>query len=271
MTAIAGKQVLITGGASGIGRLMALKVAQRGGRLILWDINQTALDRTCDEIKATGDPGVLGQVVDVSDRATVYAKAAEAKAERGSVDILINNAGIVSGKSFLELPDEKIEATFRINTMALFWTTKAVLGDMIEKNSGHVVTISSASALIGVAKLADYAASKWAAFGMDESLRFELQQRAPGVKTTVVCPYYIDTGMFDGVKSRFSFLLPILKEEKVAEGVIKAIEKDRARLMMPPLVYAVPLMRGLLPPKLFDMVSNLLGINASMEQFKGRH
>jgi all-trans-retinol dehydrogenase (NAD+) len=270
MTAIAGKQVLITGGASGIGRLMALRIAERGGKLILWDINQEALDRTCNEIAAAGDPTVLGQICDVSDREQVYAKAAEAKAERGSVDILINNAGIVSGQSFLELPDEKIEATFRINTMALFWTTKAFLGDMMERNSGHVVTISSASGLIGVAKLADYSASKWAAFGMDESLRFEMQQRAPGVKTTVVCPYYIDTGMFDGVKSRFSFLLPILKEEKVADGVIKAIEKDRARLMMPPIVYTVPILRGLLPPKVFDMITNILGINASMEEFKGR-
>jgi all-trans-retinol dehydrogenase (NAD+) len=154
--------------------------------------------------------------------------------------------------------------------LALFWTTKAFLPHMIENNRGHVVTIASASGLIGVAKLSDYSSSKWAAIGFDESLRGELRKAAPGVMTTVVCPFYIDTGMFHGVKSRFSFLLPILKEEKVAERVVSAIQRNKRRLMMPPVVYTVPLMR-LFPVGVFDMLASFLGINASMDEFKGRH
>ncbi|MCK5797821.1 MAG: SDR family oxidoreductase [Deltaproteobacteria bacterium] len=270
MTDIAGKNVLITGGASGIGRLMALRAADRGGRVIVWDIDAAALEAVLADLeRATGSPAT-GYVCDVSDRDAVYATAAKVKADTGPLDILINNAGVVSGESFLELPDEKIETTFRVNTMALFWTTKAFLPEMIQRDAGHVVTIASASGLIGVARLADYASSKFAAVGFDESLRMELSGIAKHVKTTVVCPYFIDTGMFKGVSSRFSFLLPILKETDVADRVIRAIEKDRPRLFMPPLIYLVPLLRGILPTAFFDTVANLLGVNASMDRFVGR-
>lgn len=76
-------------------------------------------------------------------------------------DILVNNAGIVSGKSLLENSDEMIAKTFEVNTVSMFWTVKAFLPKMIERNSGHIVTLSSASAYTGVVGLADYAASKW--------------------------------------------------------------------------------------------------------------
>jgi all-trans-retinol dehydrogenase (NAD+) len=140
---------------------------------------------------------------------------------------------------------------------------------MVRRNQGHIVTIASASGLIGVAKLSDYAASKWAAVGFDESLRAELKTIAPGLRTTVVCPFYIDTGMFHGVQSRFPRLLPILKEDVVARRVIEAIRRDRARLIMPPLVYLIPAMR-LLPVRAMDWLAHFLGVNASMDEFKGR-
>jgi all-trans-retinol dehydrogenase (NAD+) len=131
------------------------------------------------------------------------------------------------------------------------------------------VTIGSASSLIGVARLTDYSASKWAAMGFDESLRAELAKTAPGVKTTVVCPYYIDTGMFRGVKSRFPWLLPILDPDAVADRVVDAIARDRQRVWMPPALYLLPLMR-VLPVGVFDAVATFLGVNASMDRFTGR-
>jgi all-trans-retinol dehydrogenase (NAD+) len=265
MSEIAGRHALITGGAGGIGRLMALALAGRGARLTIWDIDREALDRVVAEIGGA----TRGLVCDVADRQQVYARAAESTAAGGPVDILINNAGIVSGADFLALPDAKIEATFAINSLALFWTCKAFLPAMIERNRGHVVTIASASGLIGVARLADYSASKWAAIGLDESLRAELRRIAPGVITTVVCPYYIDTGMFRGVESRFPLLLPILKEDDVARRVVRAIETDRRRLIMPRLCYFVPLIR-VLPVGLFDRIADFLGVNSSMKAFVGR-
>lgn len=269
MAEIAGRHALVTGGASGIGRLMALKLARAGARVTIWDINAAALGAVVDELAAVPGSQGRGFVCDVSRREEVYARAAETVAAGGPVDILVNNAGVVSGKDFLELPDEKIQATFDVNVLALFWTGKAFLPSMIERDQGHVVTIASASGLIGVARLADYAASKWAAIGFDESLRAELRKVAPGVLTTVICPYYINTGMFRGVRSRFPWLLPILEEDDVAERVVRAIRRGTRRLIMPWPVYVVPVLR-FLPVGLFDWVANFLGVNASMDEFVGR-
>lgn len=269
MSEIVGRHILITGGASGIGRLMGKKLAALGGRISVWDINTGNLDKVVAELNATGGEPARGFLCDVSQRETVYRVAEETRAAAGPVDILINNAGIVSGKGILEIPDDKIVATFAINVLSLFWTVKAFLPQMIERRCGHIVTIASASALIGVPKLTDYAASKWAAMGFDESLRAELRTSAPAIKTTVACPYYIDTGMFHGVKSRFPWLLPILNEDDVAARIVSAVQHNRRRLMMPPLVYLVPLMR-ILPVGVFDWLATFLGVNASMDEFKGR-
>jgi all-trans-retinol dehydrogenase (NAD+) len=269
MSEIVGQHILITGGASGIGRRMALQLAALGGRLSVWDINQANLDTVVRELSAAGRDAARGFRCDVSQRHEVYRVAAETTAAAGPVDILINNAGVVSGARLLDIPDEKVETTFAVNTLSLFWTAKAFLPQMIERNRGHVVTIASASGFIGVPKLADYSASKWAAIAFDESLRAELAQMGSAVQTTVVCPYYIDTGMFRGVKSRFPWLLPILKEDDVATRVVAAIRQDKRRLLMPPIVHLVPSMR-LLPLRLFDWLATFLGVNASMDEFTGR-
>jgi all-trans-retinol dehydrogenase (NAD+) len=269
MSEITGKHILVTGAASGIGRLVALKLAALGGRVTGWDINRQRLEQTVTDLKQAGREPAHGFVCDVSKREEVYRVAEQTQAAGGAVDILINNAGVVSGKRFLDLPDDKIEATFAVNTLSLFWVTKAFLPAMIERNAGHVVTIASAAGVVGVAKLADYSASKFAAVGFDESLRFELRQLAPNVQTTVVCPFFIDTGMFQGVKTRFSFLLPILKEEYVATRIVAAIQGNKRRLIMPRMVYVVAPMR-LLPISVFDWVTSFLGVNASMDDFVGR-
>ena len=266
MTELRDAHVVITGAASGLGRRMALGVAQRGGTLSLWDVNTTGLDAVVTEVTSLG--GRARPVVcDVSDRRAVYAAAA---GTTDPVDVLINNAGVVNGQSLLEIPDERIETSLQINTHSLFWMTKAFLPAMIERDRGHIVTIASAAGLIGVPRLTDYCASKFAAVGLDESLRVELKQRGSAVRTTVVCPYYIDTGMFEGVKTRFSFLLPILQEAKVADRILKAVERDRERLQMPALVHTIPLLR-LLPVRWFDAVARALGISASTDDLVGRN
>ena len=185
------------------------------------------------------------------------------------MDILVNNAGVVSGSPLLELPDEHIERTFRVNTLALFWTTKAFLPAMIARGSGHIVTVASAAGLIGSPRETDYAASKFAAVGFNEALRLELKRSAPGVKTTVVRPFYIDTGMFEGVKTRFPLLLPILKESAVTERILRAVQHDTARVDMPWMVRTLPLMR-LLPVWAFDGLADFFGITAAMDEFTGR-
>lgn len=269
MTQIANSRILITGGASGMGRLVALELARRGAELVIWDIHKESLDLVVAEVTKAGLKPAHGYLCDIARREDVYAVADRVKHECGPVDVLVNNAGIVSGKTFLDLPDGKIEATFDVNTLALFWTGKAFLPDMIARDRGHVVTVASASGYVGVARLADYSASKWAAVAFDESLRVELKQRRSRVVTTVVCPYYVATGMFEGVKSRFPLLLPILKPGDVAARIVRAIERDQRRVIMPPLVSLVPMAR-VLPVRLFDAMMNFLGVNRSMDEFVGR-
>lgn len=260
-TSLRGATVAITGAASGIGLGLAQAAAARGAReLVLWDRDAAALDAALELV-----PRSRGQVVDVTDRAAVLAAAEEA----GTVDVLVNNAGVVSGKRFLELSEADVRRTFEVNTLALYWVTQGFLPGMVRRDRGRVVTIASASGLIGVSRLTDYAASKWAAVGFDESLRVELAREGSRVATTVVCPYYIDTGMFAGVKTRVPALLPILQPDHVVQRTWDAVEKGKARVHLPPIVGTLPLMR-MLPVPAFDAAAGLLGVNRTMDEFRGR-
>jgi all-trans-retinol dehydrogenase (NAD+) len=268
MTDIAGRTALITGGASGIGRLLCLALARRGADVAIWDLDGAAAEAVAEEVRALGRTA-WASTCDVGDRAAVDAAAARTLTDTGGIDLLVNNAGVVSGKPFLELTQADVERTFRVNVLSLYWVTGAVLPSMVERRRGHVVTVASAAGLVGVARQTDYSASKHAAVGFDESLRVELAKAAPAIRTTVVCPYYIDTGMFDGVQTRFPKLLPILDPDDVVERIVVAIERDRARLILPPMVRLVPLAR-VLPPRLADRLMGLFGVNASMDHFHGR-
>jgi all-trans-retinol dehydrogenase (NAD+) len=265
MTALEATQVLVTGAASGLGRRLALGAARRKAALILWDLNREGLEKVAGEVEAIGSRAHCG-VVDVSKREQVYEAA---RRLQEPIDVLINNAGVVSGKSLLEIPDAQIERSFAVNTLALFWTVKAFLPAMIERRRGHLVTIASAAGLIGVPKLTDYGATKWAAVGFDESLRMELRKLAPAIRTTLVCPYYIRTGLFEGARSRFPRLLPILEEETVSERILRAVERDKRVLVMPAMVRTIPWVR-LLPVSWFDAIAEFMGVNASMDDFVGR-
>ncbi len=268
MTELSGATALITGGASGIGRLLAERLADRGTTLVLWDRDAAALQGAVAALKDRG-AAAHGYHLDITDRTAVADTAATVGAEVGAVDVVVNNAGVVSGKPLLELTDADIERTFAVNTLALYWVTRAFLPGMIERGHGHVVTIASAAGLLGVARQTDYSASKHAAVGFDESLRVELHRTAPGVRTTVICPYFINTGMFDGVKTRVPWLLPILEQTEVATRIAVAIERDEPKVIMPWAVRTLPLLR-VLPTRLFDRAMDLLGVNVSMQEFHGR-
>ncbi|HWC37979.1 MAG TPA: SDR family oxidoreductase [Acidimicrobiales bacterium] len=268
MTTLTGRTALITGGASGIGLLLGKELVRRGAGVVLWDIDESKLQRATAELGALSGRRCSGYLCDVGDAPAVRKAADEVLADGSEVDIVVNNAGIVTGAPLLELPDESIEATFRVNVLSLYWVTKAFLPGMMERRRGHVVTIASAAGLVGVARQTDYSASKHAAVGFDESLRMELARLAPALKTTVVCPFYVDTGMFAGVRTRFPRLLPILRPEAVARRIATAVEKDRRRLIMPAIVRLVPTLRSL-PPPVFDKVMDAFGVNVSMDEFVG--
>jgi all-trans-retinol dehydrogenase (NAD+) len=268
MTDLRGRITVVTGGAAGIGRLLAMELAARGAIPVLWDLDGERLTAVGDEVRNLIGTKAWHYVCDVRDGEAVAATAGRVRAEVGDPDIVVNNAGVVSGGLLLDIPDEDIRRTFEVNTLALYWVTKAFLPAMVAQNRGHVVTVASAAGLVGVARQTDYSASKHAAVGFDESLRVELRQVAPAIVTTVVCPYYVDTGMFEGVRTRMPFLLPILRPRDVAWRIADAIQRDRRLVILPPAVRLLPVLR-VLPPRAFDWVMDLLGVNVSMEHFVG--
>ncbi|XP_055375803.1 estradiol 17-beta-dehydrogenase 11 [Condylostylus longicornis] len=222
---------LVTGGGSGLGRLVAQRLSQMGTKVVIWDINSEGIKETTEIIQSMGGY-CKGYRVDISKKDEVYKAADIVRKEVGDVSLLVNNAGVVSGSLLLETPDHLIERSFNVNIMAHFWTSKAFLPQMIEKDHGHIVTIASLAGHIGISKLVDYCASKFAAVGFDEALRLELDVLGHhGVQTTCICPYFIQqTGMFDDVNARW---VPILNPNDVADRIVRAIRTNEKCAVIP--------------------------------------
>ncbi len=267
MTQIKDKTILITGGASGIGKLMAGIVLEKGAKkVIIWDINEKMMDLFANE---RNDQRLQLQKVDISDGVSIE-KAMNASFDANfPPDIIILNAGIVIGKFFQEHTTSEIEKTIGVNVLGCLLTARAFLPAMIKRGSGHIITIASAAGMIANPRMAVYAASKWAVLGWSESLRLEMENLKTGIKITTVTPSYINTGMFDGAK--VNFLLPNLTPKKAALKIIHGIEKNWIFVRMPALVYLVPFLKGILPARWFDvLIGKGLGVYDSMSGFKGR-
>ncbi|NXB10931.1 RDHE2 dehydrogenase, partial [Cnemophilus loriae] len=268
---VSGEIVLITGAGSGIGRLLAVKFAGLGATVVLWDINQEGLNCTVRLARENGAGRAHSYVCDCSKRQDIYRVADQVKKEVGDVSILINNAGIVTGKKFLDIPDSLLEKTMDVNTMAHFWTYKAFLPAMIAANRGHLVSIASCAGLSGSSQLADYCASKFAAVGFAESIDVEMRTlKNTGIKTTIVCPYIINTGMFDGIKTKWPRVLPILDPEYVAERIITAVRQNQEMLLIPRSLYFLLFLRSFLPVKAAVLILEYFGNADIMSTFKGR-
>ena len=260
--------VLITGGASGIGKLMGRIALEKGAScLIIWDINLSSIEKAKEELGKYGK--VMGYIADVSDNDAVISAYGKTVAECGNIDILINNAGIVtSNKTFDKQTAEEIKRTININTIAPMLVARAVLPDMLRRNRGHICNITSAGGMLGNPKMSVYGASKWGAIGWSESMRIELQGSKSNVHVTTVAPYYINTGMFDGVTSK---VFPILEPEFVAKKVVKAIEKNSNFAGIPFGFHFIRFWQGILPTKVFDVVfGEWFGIYHTMDHFTGR-
>lgn len=260
--------VLISGGASGIGALMGAEFLAAGAsRLVIWDVNLELAQEVREKLQQ-GSVEVIAQCVDVTSLSAMQAAYQELLDSRIEIDVLVNNAGIIVGKKFWDHSHEEIERTLRVNTRALMDLTLIVLPAMRSRGRGHIVNISSAAAMVANPNMSVYCASKWAVLGWSDSLRLELESEQSGVKVTSVTPYYIHTGMFAGVRSRF---IPILRPEYVARKIVAATIKGRIFLRMPRILYLVPLLRGVLGVRAFDLIAGkLLGIYKSMDDFRGR-
>lgn len=269
MTKIKDRCVLITGGASGIGKLIAKRCLEaRAYKVILWDINEVNLLKTKAHFANLGY-SVDIDVVDVSNLEDIERAAKSVKNTYTTIDILFNNAGIVVGKPFAEHSHRDIAKTIAINTTALMHVAKEFLPDMIDQCEGHLINIASASGLISNPNMSVYAASKWAVIGWSDSVRLEMERDNTGVQVTTVLPSYISTGMFDGVKA--PFLTPILTPEYIVDKIMEGVKKNEILLQEPFMVKSVPILKGILPTRVFDFVAGkIFGVHQTMDTFKGR-
>ena len=266
MSKLRNKTILITGGASGIGKIMSRLSLERKAKVIIWDINTLNIESTIKKLKPLGN--IASYVIDISDLQQIKKTAQQLKKEHGNIDVLINNAGIVVGKYFHEYTTAEIEKTFSINSSAPMHICNQFLKNMMEENTGHICNIASSASLVANPKMSAYAASKWSIFAWSDSLRLEMKQLQKDIKVTTILPYYINTGMFDGVKSR----IPILDPEAAALTIIKAIEKNKKIITIPGWIYRFTRFgQAFMSVDIFDwFAGSIMGIYKTMGEFRGR-
>ncbi|NXS82613.1 RDHE2 dehydrogenase, partial [Erpornis zantholeuca] len=266
----AGEIVLITGSANGIGRQVALKLAPLGVTLVLWDIDDEGNKETSRLAQEKGACRVFVYHCDCSKREEVYEQADKVRKEVGDVTILINNAGRLLGQKFFELTDEDFLKTFSLNFFSQIWTCKAFLPAMVACNRGHLVSTASAAGLLGLYRGSDYCASKSAIIGLMEAINSELFHEGKcGIKTTIICPYFISTKLSKGFKSKKPCLFPVYDPEYAASRIVDAIKKRKFYLIMPPAVYLLGL-KIFVPRKLLLLFESYVKYPESMDEAFGQ-
>ncbi|MCF8239970.1 MAG: SDR family NAD(P)-dependent oxidoreductase [Melioribacteraceae bacterium] len=268
-----GKTAVVTGAAMGIGFATVKRLLNEGCYISMWDINEDNLNNAFEDLGSPENVQLL--VCDVADNSQVQNCAAATKNKFGSVDILINNAGFVKGGDLDDLDNEVWEKTIDINLTSLIYTCKAFLPGMYEKNFGHIVNISSASSALGVPSLSVYTATKWAVWGFTESMRFEsINKGKKGVRWSSIHPSYIKSGMFEGAKLGFlgNLIVPLLNDHDIIAKaiVVDALMKGKYSIKRPRTVRLAVLLRGILPDRIFQYLMIILGVNKSMNNWKGR-
>lgn len=272
LESVAGLTVLVTGAAQGMGAMFARKACLEGAqRVVLWDINNELLDSTASELQLLDSGAVIQtQVVDLRSQEAILAATDQVLAA-GSVDVLINNAGVVTGTTFAEHRTEQIRDTLAVNALAPMYITHALLAGMGRAGRpGRILTIASAAALVSNPNMSVYAASKAAALSWSDSLRLELEREQDrDIKVTTLCPTYISTGMFDGAKSML--MTPIMTPEFVTDKAWTAMLHGTPLVLLPWTSKLGQMLRGVLPRPAWDLLAEkVLKIYGSMDEFKGR-
>lgn len=262
---ISGSTALVTGAAGGIGRAVVRRFLAGGARVVLWDRDVPALEDAAGELKALGP--VRYAALDVTDPAAVSDEAARLAREGWAVDLLDANAGVAYPGELLEMDEGRLRSTVRVNLEAMVWCVRAFVPPMVKRGRGHVVFMASASSFLGVPGLAVYAATKHAVIGLAESLRLELRRKGVlGVGMTIVCPGFVRTAMFEGVRP--PTLLPWLTSAQLADRIAVGVEAGELYVREPWIVRWLPAMRALAPTFVLDRLGDLLGLNHTTEDWK---
>jgi short-subunit dehydrogenase len=229
MKSLRDKVVLITGASRGLGTDMARALAREGAKLVLAARSASGLEQLRDELEAKGIT-VLAAPADVGDYESLQALVKVVEASLGPIDVLINNAGIEDVIDFETMPPERMEEIIHVNLVGLMWLTRLVLPSMIERRTGHICNISSVAGLSPVPHNAVYSASKHAVVGLSRSLRWELAEH--GIEVSVVCPGFVDGGMFAEWGRPAPKATPAVSSEKVSESVVGAILGNKGEVVV---------------------------------------
>ncbi|KAI6219652.1 hypothetical protein M3Y95_01089400 [Aphelenchoides besseyi] len=249
---------LVTGGAGGIGKHLALELVRQGAKVVLWDINKNALSEAIEWIKEESGVEVASYVVDLSKKEEIYRVAALVRKEHGDVDLLFNNAGASTGYSFEEPNDERLETCIRVNLIAHFYTIKAFLPSMIRNNKGHIMATASSWALLADGSFPDYSAAKAGVVGLMRSLRLELKrENLNGIKSTIMFPTYVSTPLCQGYVHK-SIILPQLEPGFVAQRTIQAVLANQTEILLPRSFYFVNFLHKITPTSVADELSGLV-------------
>ncbi len=223
MISLSGKTAFVTGSAQGIGKAIALKLAEAGANIVIGDVNQDKINETVAELKQKGF-SCMGQVCDVTKPESVESIIKAAQETYGKVDILVNNAGITQDTLFMRMELDKWNRVLEVNLTGAFNTTKALIRDMAKNRFGRVINISSVVGVIGNVGQANYAASKAGMIGFTKSIAKEYAQR--NITVNAVAPGFIETGMThvlsEEVKEEFFRSIP-LKRMGTPDDVANAV------------------------------------------------
>jgi len=192
MESLKGKNALITGAGKGIGRAIAIALANEGVNVALISRTEKDLKSVAEEVKASHVKTAIA-VADVSDMEAVNKAVEKIKSELGNIDILINNAGIGKFGKFLELDPVEWENQVKVNLFGVYYVTRAVLPQMIERNTGDIINVSSTLGLKGSAGASAYSASKFGVFGLSESLMQEVRKH--NIRVTTLAPSTVVTDL----------------------------------------------------------------------------
>jgi 3-oxoacyl-[acyl-carrier protein] reductase len=225
-----GRVALITGAAQGIGKSVALLLAQNGADIVVSDINLEKAEETAKEIESMGSKAIAIKV-DVANLKDVEQMVESILEKFGKIDILVNNAGITRDKLILRMTEEDWDAVLNVNLKGTFNCTKTVVRHMAKQRSGKIVSIASVVGEMGNAGQVNYSASKAGVIGLTKTIAREFAQRR--INVNAIAPGYIETPMTEvlpeKVKEELKRLIPMErlgKPEDVAEAVLFLVSEE---------------------------------------------
>jgi NAD(P)-dependent dehydrogenase (short-subunit alcohol dehydrogenase family) len=221
---LAGKHVVVTGAASGIGRACAIRFAAEGARLALADMDAEGLDAVA------GDLGALAVATDVSRESEIKELVQRAQSAGGAIDLFFSNAGIAGPPGGPEAPDDELQRTWEVNVMSHVWAARAVLPGMVERGEGYLLSTASAAGLLTQVSALSYSMTKHAAVAVAEWL--SITYADDGIKVSCLCPQGVRTPMLDVALDDPVGAAPLLagglkEPEEVADAVVAGLRDER--------------------------------------------